>query len=188
MSAELRRCLRAAGGRPLLTRIGHWQVRSDRIKSLIAAANRPGLNLIRFVELPSSRTEIIEPTPPSRPYAFTDPLSHPSYSWHLYAVGANQIPTAGAGFPVTVFDSGLDAAHPDFAGRPDTLMLNPQTVAFTPEDYHGTMVSSVAAAALTALEQRGSTPVPRCEATTSTMRPGNRTLGGSRQPFRRGRV
>jgi subtilisin family serine protease len=93
--------------------------------------------------------------PPRKPYAFTDPLASPTYSWHLYAVGANQVPTAGPGFPITIFDSGLDAAHPDFAGRPNTLMLNTQNVALTPEDYHGTMVASAAAAAFNGVGAEG---------------------------------
>jgi serine protease len=93
--------------------------------------------------------------PPRKPYAFTDPLASPTYSWHLYAVGANQVPTAGPGFPITIFDSGLDAAHPDFAGRPNTLMLNTQNVALTPEDYHGTMVASAAAAAFNGVGTEG---------------------------------
>jgi len=139
--------LQGAGGRPLLTQIALWVVPSNRIKSLIAKANRSGLHLIRFVELPSNRNGVVEPMPPRRPYAFTDPLASPTYSWHVYAVGANQVPTRGPGFPITIFDSGLDATHPDFAGRPNTLMLDAQNVALTPEDYHGTMVASVAAAA-----------------------------------------
>jgi subtilisin family serine protease len=147
--------LRAARARPLLTRISQWAVPSDQVKSLIAKANRPGLSLIRFVELPSGHNEIIEPLPPRQPYAFTDPLASPTYSWHLYAVGANQVLIAGPAFPITIFDSGLDAAHPDFAGRPNTLMLNTQTVALTPEDYHGTMVASAAAAAFNGVGTEG---------------------------------
>ena len=93
--------------------------------------------------------------PPRKPYAFTDPLASPSYSWHLYAVGANQVPTAGPGFPITIFDSGLDPAHPDFAGRPNTLMLNTQNAALTPDEYHGTMVASAAAAAFNGVGTEG---------------------------------
>ena len=54
-----------------------------------------------------------------------------------------------------MFDSGLDAAHPDFAGRPNTLLLNPQSVGLSSEDYHGTMVASVAAAALNGVGAEG---------------------------------
>jgi subtilisin family serine protease len=147
--------LRAAGARPLLTRMSLWAVGSDRIKSLIAKANRPGLRLIRFVEPASFRAETVEPMPPRKPYAFTDPLAAPQYSWHLYAVGANQVPTASPGFPITVFDSGLDTAHPDFVGRPNTFLLNTQSVAFTPDDYHGTMVASTAAAAFNGVGTEG---------------------------------
>jgi subtilisin family serine protease len=42
-------------------------------------------------------------------------------------------------------DSGVDATQPDFAGRPDTTYLNPQTVTGA-EEWHGTAVASIAAA------------------------------------------
>ena len=89
------------------------------------------------------------------PYGFTDPLAAPSYAWHIYAVGANQAAAAGPGFPITVFDSGLDVNHPDFAGRANTTLLNPQSVAQTGEEYHGTMVASTAAAALNGVGAQG---------------------------------
>ena len=47
--------------------------------------------------------------------------------------------------PITIVDSGTDPTHPDFAGRPATTFLNDQTTT-GPEEYHGTMVASIAAA------------------------------------------
>jgi len=47
--------------------------------------------------------------------------------------------------PITIVDSGTDPTHPDFAGRPNTTYLNEQTTVGR-EEYHGTMVASLAAA------------------------------------------
>jgi subtilisin family serine protease len=147
--------LRSAGGRRLLTRVSVWVVPSGKVKRLLGQMNTPEAKLARFVELPADRDSIVEPMPPPQPYGFTDPLATPTYSWHVYAIGANQVPAAGPGFPITVFDSGLDPTHPDFAGRPNTFFLNEQSVALSSEDYHGTMVASTAAAALNGVGAEG---------------------------------
>jgi subtilisin family serine protease len=47
--------------------------------------------------------------------------------------------------PIAIVDSGTDPTHPEFAGRPNTTFLDTQTVAGR-EEYHGTVVASVAAA------------------------------------------
>jgi subtilisin family serine protease len=65
--------------------------------------------------------------------------------WWRPAVGADQAEPPGQGKPVTVVDSGLDVNHPEFSGRPNTTVLNPQTVSAEDEE-HGTEVSSVVAA------------------------------------------
>jgi Subtilase family len=70
----------------------------------------------------------------------TDPLV--PMEWWRDAVGADRVEPPGAGKPVTVVDSGLDLTHPEFANRPNTTALNPQTTA-RDEDDHGTEVSSV---------------------------------------------
>ena len=51
----------------------------------------------------------------------------------------------GPGVPVTVIDAGLDMTHPEFASRPNTTVLNQQTVVGQDEE-HGTAVSSVVGA------------------------------------------
>ena len=71
----------------------------------------------------------------------TDPLFPDE--WWLAQVGATQITAPGPGIPVTVIDTGLDFSHPEFAGRPDTVGLNPQSVVDTAKDFHGTAVASV---------------------------------------------
>jgi Subtilase family len=147
--------LKAVGARELLTRVSVWLVPSGKVQQLLARMNTPEVKLARFVELPANRAEIVEPLPPPKPYAFTDPLASPTYGWHIYAVGANQVPARGPGFPVTVFDSGLDVTNPDFVGRPNTVLLNQQDVALDSENYHGTMVASTAAAALNGVGAEG---------------------------------
>jgi subtilisin family serine protease len=56
------------------------------------------------------------------------------------------VDASGPGVPVTVVDSGVDLTHPEFAHRSNSSPLNVQSLADTPEDFHGTAVASVAAA------------------------------------------
>jgi hypothetical protein len=65
--------------------------------------------------------------------------------WWLSHIGADQVAPPGPGVPLTIIDSGIDATHPEFAGRPDTTYLNDQTVNGG-EEFHGTTVASIAAA------------------------------------------
>ena len=73
----------------------------------------------------------------------TDPLE--PQEWWLAHVGANPAAAPPPGVPITIVDSGTDPTHPDFAGRPTTTFLNDQTTS-GPDEYHGTMVASIAAA------------------------------------------
>ena len=73
----------------------------------------------------------------------TDPLQ--SQEWWLADVGADRAAPPGPGVPITIVDTGVDPTHPEFAARPDTTFLNEQSV-FAGEEYHGTIVASVAAA------------------------------------------
>ena len=65
--------------------------------------------------------------------------------WWLADVGADRATPPGPGVPITIVDSGTDPTHPEFAGRPNTTFLNDQTVSGT-DEFHGTVVASVAAA------------------------------------------
>jgi hypothetical protein len=65
--------------------------------------------------------------------------------WWIPVVGADRVEPPGPGKPVAVVDSGVDMIHPEFAGRPNTTVLNEQTIGDEDED-HGTEVSSVIAA------------------------------------------
>jgi hypothetical protein len=73
-----------------------------------------------------------------------DPLQ--GQEWWLHDVGADQATPPGPGIPLAIVDSGLDVTTPEFAGRPDVTLLNSQTVS-GPDEWHGTVVASVAAAA-----------------------------------------
>ena len=72
-----------------------------------------------------------------------DPLQ--PQEWWLSHIGADRATPPGPGVPITIVDSGVDPTHPEFAGRPNTTYFNDQTV-FAREEYHGTIVASVAAA------------------------------------------
>jgi subtilisin family serine protease len=81
---------------------------------------------------------------PARTQATQGDPSDPA-PWWVPRIGADRVtPPAGPGFPITVIDDGIDATHPEFALRPVTY-LNANAVT-PPDDYHGTMVTSVAAA------------------------------------------
>lgn len=75
-----------------------------------------------------------------------DPLAAPAVGWHLYRVGADRAEPPAPGIPITVIDSGLDMGHMEFATRPNTFLLNEQQVELGSDEYHGTIVSSTAAA------------------------------------------
>ena len=74
---------------------------------------------------------------------FTDPLS--SHEWWRAAIGVADLTPPGPGKPITIIDSGIDVAHPEFAGWAELLALNPQE----PQPIggvHGTAVASVVGA------------------------------------------
>jgi hypothetical protein len=66
--------------------------------------------------------------------------------WWRAAIGADRVAPPGPGKRVTVIDTGLDVSHPEFAGRPNTTLLNAQSTAGGEDEAHGTAVSSVVAA------------------------------------------
>jgi len=66
--------------------------------------------------------------------------------WWRAAIGADRVTPPGPGKLVTVIDTGLDVTHPEFAGRPNTRLLDEQSTTGAEDEAHGTAVSSVAAA------------------------------------------
>ncbi len=114
-----------------------WRLPSDAAQRLIPRLRR--LGALRFAE-------------PDRPVAReshlpgADPLAAPPIGWHLYRIGADRAEPPGPGVPLTIVDSGLDLNHMEFRARPNTTVLNEQQVNLTPDEYHGTIVASTAAA------------------------------------------
>jgi Subtilase family len=66
--------------------------------------------------------------------------------WWLPQIRAERLAAPAAGFPLTIVDDGIDTTHPEFATRP-VRFLNLNDM-LPQEDFHGTMVGSVAAAPL----------------------------------------
>jgi subtilisin family serine protease len=67
----------------------------------------------------------------------------PGQGWWSQDVGADQAAPPDTGVPIVIVDSGVDTSHPPFSGRPNTTLLNDQTVD-GPGEYHGTAVASLA--------------------------------------------
>ena len=72
-----------------------------------------------------------------------DPLA--SQEWWLSHVGADHATAPGPGIPLAIVDSGTDPTQEEFATRPNTTFLNDQTT-FGGDEWHGTLVASIAAA------------------------------------------
>lgn len=121
------------GGTLVSERLGIWRLRTPDAMRVL-----PRLLAQRHVR-------VVEPDRPLQTFAVqADELSE--FEWWRRAVGADRATPPGPGKPLTVIDSGLDVSHPEFAGRPNTTLLNPQNLAESDGEYHGTAVSSVAAA------------------------------------------
>jgi Subtilase family len=119
---------RQAGGVQIAAELRLWSVPSRAVS---------GLRRAGVVGL--SRPDRLLTTDSGEAWA-TDPLV--PMEWWRSAIGADRVDPPGAGKPVTVVDSGVDLTHPEFANRPNTTPLNPQTTE-RDDDDHGTEVSSV---------------------------------------------
>ncbi|MCP9486639.1 MAG: S8 family serine peptidase [Gaiellaceae bacterium MAG52_C11] len=146
--ARAARLVRSRGGRLLSARLRLWKLSGAAAARLVPELER--LGALRYAE-PSRRRDTL--------VRFTDPLSTPDLSYHLPAIGADRSEPPGRGFPITILDSGIDLSHPDFAARPDIVLLNPQLVSGPDrDDYHGTEVASMAAAAVNGVGGEGVYP------------------------------
>lgn len=95
--------------------------------------------------LARGRVEAVEPDRELELLAAqADELSE--FEWWRARVGADRVTPPGPGKPLTVIDSGLDVTHPEFAGRANTTVMNEQRFDESDGEFHGTAVSSVAAA------------------------------------------
>ena len=127
--------LALAGGKPVSRRFGIWRVRTPAATRILPALRAAGL------------VRAAEPDRPVRVFSHVtsgDPLV--PTQWWIQMIGADRVEPPGPGKPVTVIDSGLDLAHPEFAGRPGTEALNGQVLTADDGLPHGTAVASVVGA------------------------------------------
>jgi subtilisin family serine protease len=120
--------LRQAGGTEIGPELRIWRVPAAAVPALRRAG------VVGFSQPERMLTSKAVPA---------DPLV--DEQWWRGSVGADRATPPGPGKPVTIVDSGLDVSHPEFASRPNTTLLNNQTVR-AEDDDHGTEVSSVIAA------------------------------------------
>lgn len=127
--------LALAGGKPVSRRFGVWRLRTPAARRILPALRATGL--VRAAE-PDRPVRVLSHITSGDPLLPTQ--------WWVQMVGADRAEPPGPGKPVTVIDSGVDLAHPELAGRPETEALNGQVL--TPDDGypHGTAVSSVVGA------------------------------------------
>ena len=119
---------RRAGGTELVPELRIWRIDAAGVAKLRRAAAVAVVEPERLLMKTGVATQATDPLVPSE--------------WWRAAIGADRADPPGPGKPVTVVDSGLDITHPEFAVRPNTILMNRQTTTEDEED-HGTEVSSV---------------------------------------------
>jgi hypothetical protein len=91
------------------------------------------------------RERLVTEAEPNQSLRAENHLPDPIAQWWPPFVGLDREEPPGPGKPLTVIDTGVDLAHEEFATRPNTRALNPQSTNAQNEE-HGTAVASVAAA------------------------------------------
>jgi len=89
-----------------------------------------------------------------------DPLL--AQEWWRTEVGADLVEPPGPGRLVTVIDTGLDVAHPEFTARPETTLLNTQSTSGV-IGWHGTAVASLIGAPSDGVGMAGIYPQARLQ-------------------------
>ena len=129
--------MRRAGARAVYPEIGVWHVDASRGPALRDRLLAQGL--LHDAGLDTRRQ--LRAIPGSDPLAVTE--------WWKDNVDAEGIDLPPPRKRLLIIDAGLDVAHPEFAGRPATVLENKQDVRFAPKKSgrdHGTRVASMAAA------------------------------------------
>jgi hypothetical protein len=126
--------LREAGAQRISKHLRVWRVDGANTGALVSRLRRSGL--LRLAEPEQPRRWLGRAAP-------RDPLF--AGQWWLTKLGADQLEPPTGLVPVTVVDSGIDIAHPEFAARPRTVLPNAQTTA-DPRGFHATAVASILAA------------------------------------------
>jgi subtilisin family serine protease len=135
--------LRRAGGEKIATALPIWRVPTRSALKVL-----PGL----------LRSDLVSEVSPDQPLSTLDqPPPAEGTDWWIPFIRANGATPPGPGKPLTIIDTGVDLTHEEFAGRPFTTALNPQST-WARSDEHGTAVASVAAAPLNGLGIAGVYP------------------------------
>ena len=143
--------LRDAGATTVST-----SLRLYRIDGAAAATVLPGIRACHALRF----TSVDRPAGTLSTTDFSDPLV--PTEWWRTAIGVADLTPPGPGKAVTIVDSGVDLAHPEFAGRPNLLALNPQE----PQPVggvHGTAVASVIGAGVNGVGIVGVYPEARLQ-------------------------
>jgi Subtilase family len=144
-AAQAAPALRRAGGEVISPALALWRLPSWNAQRLLPGLERRGLVRSVTPDLPIGT----DPRGASGFFGqFTDPLS-PTEWWPSH-IGVADWVAPGPGVPVTMIDSGVDLTHEEFAGRPDTIVLNNQTTTANDEELHGTATASVVGAPVNA--------------------------------------
>ena len=124
--------LRRAGGVRLAQTLPVWRLPSGPALRALPALMRTGL---------------VPEVEPDQPLSLATHLTDPMVAeqWWPSFVGLDRAEPPGPGKPLTIIDTGVDLTHEEFATRPATTALNPQSTSARDEE-HGTAVASTAAA------------------------------------------
>ncbi len=104
---------RRAGGTELVPELRIWRIDAAGVAKLRRASAVAVVEPERLLMKTGVATQATDPLVPSE--------------WWRAAIGADRADPPGPGKPVTVVDSGLDITHPEFAARPNTILMNRQT-------------------------------------------------------------
>jgi hypothetical protein len=147
-SLAAERLVAGQGGALVSSELAVWEVGGGAAGRLVPELER--LGLLRYAEPNYVRRAVGH-------LDGGDPLI--ARAWHLLRIGADTSEPPTGGVPITIIDTGLDVAHPDFAGRAGVTLLNAQDPGeFGDNDYHGTIVASTMGAAANGLGTVGVFP------------------------------
>jgi subtilase family protein len=164
--------LTRAGGRELDGTLAVWSLPSWEAQRLLPKLQRRGL-------LRSVTPDVPIGTDPKNASGFfgqfTDPLS--SSEWWPSHIGVANWTAPGPGVPLTLIDSGVDLSHEEYVGRPNTVVLNSQSLDSGDGEPHGTATASVAAASVNAKGIVGLYPQAKLQLWDASPNGGDITVG-----------
>ena len=141
------RLVRQAGGVPVFPELALWRVNGSVAIQLASRLKRRGA--LRYAG-PDHVVARANHTTPGEPLM--------SLQQELGMIGAFAAEPPGPGVPVTVIDDGIDVSHPEFAGRPNTVLLNAHSFPGGPTETHGTAVASIVGAPMNGFGMQGVYP------------------------------